>query len=116
MDKDYIVCNFCMEFRKERDVYNNGDLWKTYSMELELPLQVAPNVGDIIELGGFNWRADFKVVSRQFGATVLENILNISLPKNGYITSDELGLPLKNSNLVLPCGIFARWEKEKYEE
>ncbi len=73
MDKDYIVCNFCMEFRKEKDVYNNGDLWKTYSMELELPLQVAPNVGDIIELGGFNWRADLKVVSRQFGATVLEN-------------------------------------------
>ena len=48
--------------------------------------------------------------------SVLENILKISLPKNGYITSDELGLPLKNSDLVLPCGIFARWEKDSYND
>ena len=41
---------------------------------------------------------------------VLENILKISLPK-GNIVSDELGLRMDNSNLVLPCGIFARWEK-----
>ena len=40
---------------------------------------------------------------------VLENILKICLPK-GNVTSDELGIPMKNSNLVLPCGIFARWE------
>lgn len=47
--------------------------------------------------------------------SVLENILKLCLPK-GYITSDELGLPIKDSNLVLPCGIFARWEKEPYRE
>ena len=41
---------------------------------------------------------------------VLENILKLCLPK-GNIVSDELGLPMDNSNLVLPCGIFARWEK-----
>ena len=40
---------------------------------------------------------------------VLENILKICLPK-GNIVSDELGLPMVNSNLVLPCGIYARWE------
>lgn len=46
--------------------------------------------------------------------TILENILNLTInkKKNGKITSDELGLPMKNSNLILPCGIFARWEKE----
>ena len=104
MDKDYIVCNFCMEFRKERDVYNNGDLWKTYSMELELPLQVAPNVGDIIELGGFNWRADFKVVSRQFGATVLENILKLTMEGiKGKSEAYELCLPT-DEGIFLPCG------------
>ena len=40
---------------------------------------------------------------------VLENILKICFPK-GNIVSDELGLPMVNSNLILPCGIYARWE------
>lgn len=48
--------------------------------------------------------------------SVLENILKLCLPDVGHITSDELGLPIKNSNLVLPCGIFARWEKDSYSE
>jgi 23S rRNA (cytosine1962-C5)-methyltransferase len=50
--------------------------------------------------------------------TVLENILELTINKKhkGYIVSDEIGLPMKDSNLILPCGIFARWEKEKYEE
>lgn len=43
---------------------------------------------------------------------VLENILRLKLsPKKGKITSGEVGLPMKNSELVLPCGIFGRWEK-----
>lgn len=47
--------------------------------------------------------------------TVLENILSLTVGKkySGQITSDELGLPLKDSELVLPCGIFARWEDKK---
>ena len=50
--------------------------------------------------------------------TVLENILELTINKKhqGYIVSDEIGLPMKDSKLILPCGIFARWEKEKYEE
>lgn len=47
---------------------------------------------------------------------VLEDVLKLCIKNKGYITSDELGLPVKNSDLVLPCGIFARWEKEKYDE
>ena len=45
---------------------------------------------------------------------VLENILKICLPK-GNIVSDELGLPMVNSNLILPCGIYARWESILHE-
>lgn len=42
---------------------------------------------------------------------VLENILRLKLNlKKGRITSGEVGLPMKNSELVLPCGIFGRWE------
>ncbi len=46
--------------------------------------------------------------------TVLENILNLRLNSKypGFISSDELGIKTYNSNLILPCGIYARWEKE----
>lgn len=46
--------------------------------------------------------------------TVLKNILEITIVKKigGKVTVDELGIPMKDSNLILPCGIFARWEKE----
>ena len=50
--------------------------------------------------------------------SVLENILKLTVNKKykGYINSDELGLPIQDSNLVLPCGIYARWEKESYKD
>jgi 23S rRNA (cytosine1962-C5)-methyltransferase len=41
---------------------------------------------------------------------VLENVLRISINKVGNYISGELGLPMKDSDLVLPCGIFGRWE------
>ena len=41
---------------------------------------------------------------------VLENILNLTIKNKGKVTSGEIGLPMENSNLVLPCGIFGRWE------
>lgn len=43
---------------------------------------------------------------------VLANIMRINLSNfKGTISSGEIGLPMKNSKLVLPCGIFGRWEK-----
>ena len=44
---------------------------------------------------------------------VLENILQITVNEEhkGTITSGEIGLPMENSELVLPCGIYGRWEK-----
>ncbi len=41
---------------------------------------------------------------------VLANILKLEIKYNGKISSGEIGLPMKNSNLVLPCGIYGRWE------
>lgn len=46
-------------------------------------------------------------------STVLENILKVTVLKkypNGYVTAGEVGLPIENNNLVLPCGIFGRFE------
>ena len=47
--------------------------------------------------------------------TVLEDILYLRVNSKfkGLISSDELGLPVKNSKLILPCGLYARWEKQK---
>ena len=43
---------------------------------------------------------------------VLGNILNLKISKfGGKISTGELGLPMEKSNLVLPCGIYGRWEK-----
>ena len=47
--------------------------------------------------------------------TVLENVLNLTVNKkyNGLVTSGEVGLKMENSNLILPCGIYGRWEKDE---
>ena len=44
---------------------------------------------------------------------VLENILKMNMNKEykGRFSSGEIGLPMTNSNLILPCGIFAKWER-----
>ena len=44
-------------------------------------------------------------------STVIENILKMNLKlKNGKYSCGEIGLPMSNSDLVLPCGNFAKWE------
>ena len=44
---------------------------------------------------------------------ILKNIITTSVENrlsNGKITTDEIGLKIKESNLILPCGIYGRWE------
>lgn len=45
--------------------------------------------------------------------TVLRDVILLTIvPKyNGHIETDEVGIKMKDSELILPCGIFARWEK-----
>ena len=46
-------------------------------------------------------------------STVLENILKttlLPLYPNGKIEAGEVGLPITKNHLVLPCGIYGRWE------
>lgn len=49
---------------------------------------------------------------------VLSNILKLTINKKirGNIACDEVGISMKDSDLILPCGIFARWEKDIYED
>lgn len=44
---------------------------------------------------------------------VLGNLLKLNLKKyKGTISAGEIGLPMSNSELVLPCGIYGRWESK----
>jgi len=44
--------------------------------------------------------------------TIVKNILELTVNKKvkGKISSDEIGLPIEESGLVLPCGITTIWE------
>lgn len=46
-------------------------------------------------------------------ATVLDNLLHVVLDNKykGKVSSGEISLPMTNSKLVLPCGIYGRWER-----
>ena len=43
--------------------------------------------------------------------TIIEDILKIIIKIDGSILSDEIGIPVKNSNLILPCGMTTYWLK-----
>ncbi len=46
---------------------------------------------------------------------IFTNVLKLTLGKkySGKIYSDEIGIPIKDSDLVLPCGMYARFENEE---
>lgn len=45
--------------------------------------------------------------------SVIVNICKLTIQKRfgGHISADEVGLPIDNSSLVLPCGYSTRWER-----
>ena len=45
-------------------------------------------------------------------ATVLQNLLQLIIQPtySGKISCGEIGLPIKANSLLLPCGIYGRWE------
>ena len=86
----------------------NGEVWK-----------FEENLAELIELCT-------KVLSKKplfflinsyttgISSTVLQNLLELSVSKQyqGKVSCGEIGLPMTNSSLILPCGIFARWESK----
>ena len=86
----------------------NGEVWK-----------FEENIDELINLCSKVLSDDplfFLVNSYTTGisSTVLENILKINLEKikiGGKYSCGEIGLPMKESDLILPCGIYGRWEK-----
>lgn len=86
----------------------NGEMWK---LESDLYRFVESCTGILTDNPLF-----FLINSYTTGisSSVLTNILTMTL-KNSYggtITSDEIGLPITQSGLRLPCGILGRWESD----
>ena len=83
----------------------NGEVW-----------QFENNIADLVELCTQVLSDNplfFSINSYTTGISskVLANLLELNMKRyNGKITSGEIGLPMKNSKLVLPCGIYGRWE------
>ena len=48
-------------------------------------------------------------------STTLYNLLNLTVNKKciGKVSCGEVGLPITNNNLILPCGIYGRWESNE---
>ena len=44
-------------------------------------------------------------------STVLANLLRLNIKQKGKISCGEIGLSMTGSELILPCGIFGRWEE-----
>jgi 23S rRNA (cytosine1962-C5)-methyltransferase len=47
-----------------------------------------------------------------FSPIILDNIVTLTVKKKygGHVSCGEVGLPITSSGLVLPCGIYGRWE------
>ncbi len=84
----------------------NGEVW-----------QFESGIADLVELCTGVLSDDplfFLINSYTTGISskVLEDILYMKMNKTtGKYESGEIGIPMKDSKLVLPCGIFGRWEK-----
>lgn len=53
-----------------------------------------------------------------FPPTSLKNILKTTVLKkhpHGYVDAGEIGIPIKNESLILPCGIYGRWISNTYK-
>ena len=82
----------------------NGEVWKFEENIFEL-VKLCTNI--LSEKPLF-----FLINSYTTGisSTVLENILRINIGDKGRFSNGEIGIPMKNSKLLLPCGIYGRWE------
>ncbi len=84
----------------------NGELWK-------FEKEIAPFLQTCIQL--LDEHALFLLINSYtagVSATVLENLLrSFDRLQNGVITAGEIGIPMKSRKMLLPCGIYGRWER-----
>lgn len=84
----------------------NGEIWK-------IEEQLYPLISACLEILDSN-PLFFLVNSYTTGfpPTVLQNLLSTTVLNkhpNGYIEAGEIGLPITQGDMILPCGIYGRW-------
>lgn len=86
----------------------NGELWK---FETNLDILINACIKILSDNPLF-----FLINSYTTGisSTVLYNILKTTIEPiyGGKIEAGEIGLPIKENDLILPCGMYGRWENE----
>lgn len=85
----------------------NGEIWK-FEDELTKLLEITKDV-----LSKDPLFLLLNSYTTGLSATAIENMLKLIIvkEKGGYVKSGEIGIPIKRDELVLPCGIYGRWEK-----
>ena len=84
----------------------NGEVWK-----------FEDNISDLVELCSkvLSDKPLFFLINSYttgISSTVLENNLRLNIKKDGKFSNGEIGLPMANSKLILPCGIYGKWESK----
>ena len=91
----------------------NGEVWK---FEENLPILIELCMQVLSDNPLF-----FLINSYTTGTSsmVLENLLKMNMRKkygkkaqNGIFENGEVGLPMTNSDFILPCGIYSKWVKK----
>ena len=99
----------------------NGEIWKfeeNISDLVKLCMQVLSDTPLFFLINSY---------TTGISSQVLENILRLEMNgkakendtskefassiANGKFLNGEIGLPMTNSQMILPCGIFAKWEE-----
>ena len=91
----------------------NGEVWKfeeNLPMLIELCMQVLSDNPLFFLINSYTTGTS---------SMVLENLLKMDMRKkygkkaqNGMFENGEVGLPMTNSDFILPCGIYSKWVKK----
>ena len=91
----------------------NGEVWKfeeNLPMLIELCMQVLSDNPLFFLINSYTTGTS---------SMVLENLLKMNMRKkygkkaqNGMFENGEVGLPMTNSDFILPCGIYSKWVKK----
>ncbi|MBS4763614.1 MAG: RsmD family RNA methyltransferase, partial [Brachyspira sp.] len=80
-----------------------GELWQIETSLTRLMKECVKLLSDEPILFLINcYTASFSHIS-------LKNILETNIKNKGFFESGEIGIPIENSKLILPCGIYARF-------
>ncbi len=86
----------------------NGELWK---FEKELPNLIRACL-DIFDSNGLFFLINSYTTG--FSSIVLEDLMKTMFEDysdRGFVSAGEVALPIEHHNLLLPCGIYGRWQR-----